>query len=235
MPVPFFYISDYTGNPGEITLEEDTSAHVVQVLRMNNGERINLTDGNGHLLQATIISAHKKHCLVKVDHSENVKRPARTISIAISLVKNNARFEWFLEKATEIGINKIIPLICERTEKEKFRFDRMKQICISAMLQSQQVWLPGLSEPVSFGKIKEWQNNEGPNFIAHCEKEEKQPLSNFLVSHPQHSLICIGPEGDFTPAEIETAINNGFIPVSLGNNRLRTETAALVAAVLMAN
>lgn len=235
MPVPFFYISDYPGKPGEIILDEDTSAHVVQVLRMKDGELINLTDGKGHLLNATIISAHKKHCLVKIDRAENFERPARTTAIAISLIKNNARFEWFLEKATEIGVNRIIPLICERTEKEKFRFDRMKQICISAMLQSQQVWLPELIEPLPFGKIKEWQNNEGPNFIAHCEKEEKQPLSYYLVLRPPHALICIGPEGDFTRGEIETAQKNDFIPVSLGDNRLRTETAALVAAVMLTN
>ena len=142
--------------------------------------------------------------------------------------------EWFLEKATEIGVSEIIPLICERTEKQNFRFDRMKGICISAMLQSQQCWLPVLHEP---GKYIEFIKyiNERPDvkkFIAYCDDQAvKQNLSTFQPLN--HSTILIGPEGDFTKPEIELALQNDFTPVSLGETRLRSETAGIVAATLL--
>src|SRR5258705_11953025 len=148
--IPFFYIEEFNPSQKEIVLDEDTSPHVVQVLRMKEGERLNLTDGKGNLITAEISDAHKKHCAVKVIDSRFTSHLSRKISIAISLLKNANRFEWFLEKATEIGISEIVPLICERTEKQKFRYDRMKGICVSAMLQSQQCWLPELHEPVKY-------------------------------------------------------------------------------------
>src|SRR4051812_11803753 len=120
MAAPFFYINDYI-NQSSIVLSEETSRHVVQVLRMKIGEQVNLTDGRGHLLSTTITDDHKKHCTVKVDSVEYREKHPHSIVIAISLVKNASRFEWFLEKATEVGITEIVPLICERTEKEKFR------------------------------------------------------------------------------------------------------------------
>ena len=145
MAFPFFYINEYNSSQKEIVLDEDTSRHMVQVLRMKEGEKLNLTDGKGNLITAEIIDDHKKHCSVKIIDSQFTTHDSRKITIAISLLKNTNRFEWFLEKATEIGVNEIIPLICERTEKQKFRYDRMKGICISAMLQSQQCWLPVLT------------------------------------------------------------------------------------------
>jgi len=234
MTLPFFYISDFNPAQKEIILEEDTSRHVVQVLRMKEGEKLNLTDGKGHLISAEITDDHKKHCSVKVIDSRLTSHVSRKISIAISLLKNTNRFEWFLEKATEIGVSEIIPLICERTEKQKFRHDRMKGICISAMLQSQQCWLPGLHEPVKYIEyIKSiMDDTDLIKFIAHCEDQtEKKSLSNFQPSI--HSTILIGPEGDFTKQEIELALENKFIPVSLGETRLRSETAGMVALVLL--
>ena len=234
MTLPFFYISDFNPAQKEIILEEDTSRHVVQVLRMKEGEKLNLTDGKGHLISAEITDDHKKHCSVKVIDSRLASHVSRKISIAISLLKNTNRFEWFLEKATEIGVSEIIPLICERTEKQKFRHDRMKGICISAMLQSQQCWLPGLHEPVKYIEyIKSiMDDTDLIKFIAHCEDQtEKKSLSNFQPSI--HSTILIGPEGDFTKQEIELALENKFIPVSLGETRLRSETAGMVALVLL--
>jgi 16S rRNA (uracil1498-N3)-methyltransferase len=148
-------------------------------------------------------------------------------------LKNTHRFEWFLEKATEIGVSEIIPLVCERTEKEKFRADRLQGICISAMLQSQQTWLPVLHEPVQFEDLKMWKCENGPNYIAHCTDTAKQAFPHSHISTSPHSLICIGPEGDFTPKEIELALQHQFIPVSLGETRLRTETAGVVAAALL--
>ena len=144
--------------------------------------------------------------------------------------KNVSRFEWFLEKATEIGVGEIIPLICERTEKEKFRQDRLQQILISAMLQSQQCHMPLLQEPLAFNKAVNL--NFEQKFIAHCTDEKKAPLST-QSKRSTSSLILIGPEGDFTNIEIELALNKKFVPVSLGENRLRTETAGIVAATLL--
>ncbi len=213
-------------------LDEDTSKHVVQVLRMKVGELLNLTDGKGHLLTCSISDDSKKNCTVEVKES-TYKQPAnRKISIAISLLKNTNRFEWFLEKATEIGVNEIIPLICERTEKEKFRQDRLQGIVTSAMLQSQQCWLSMLQEPVSFQKfVKE--STVDVKLIAHCIESDKKQLSDFQIESFASRLICIGPEGDFTNEEIELALQNNFIPVSLGETRLRTETAGVVAATLL--
>ena len=234
MALPFFYINEYNISQKEIVLDEDTSRHVVQVLRMKEGEKLNLTDGKGSLITAEVIDAHKKHGSVKIVNSQPKIQDSRKVTIAISLLKNTSRFEWFLEKATEIGISEIIPLICERTEKQKFRFDRMMGICISAMLQSQQCWLPELHEPVKYIEyIKSiTDNSDLTKFIAHCEESTgKKNLSTFQPLN--NSTILIGPEGDFTKNEIELALQNNFTPVSLGETRLRSETAGMVAAALL--
>lgn len=231
MTFPFFYIKSYDSKQEQIVLDEDNSRHIVQVLRMKQGEQLNLTDGKGSLLTCTIADDHKKHCTVTIDKTEFSEQAGKYITIAISLVKNTNRFEWFLEKATEIGVREIIPLICERTEKERFRLDRMQGICISAMLQSQQAWLPVLHEPVTFEKIGEWKS-PGLNLIAHCIEQDKKQLKEIPAGR---SLICIGPEGDFTSAEIGLALQENFVPVGLGETRLRTETAGVVAAALLLN
>ena len=233
MNLPFFYIPEYDASQKQITLDEDTSRHVVQVLRMKKDEQINLTDGKGNLLTCSIIDDHKKHCLVNVFDSRLTTRDSRRTTIAISLLKNSNRFEWFLEKATEIGVSEIIPLICARTEKEKFRFDRMKGICVSAMLQSQQCWLPVLHEPVQFDDLVLGQFDNAGKFIAHCEEGDKKSLADLQINKSSNHLIIIGPEGDFTDKEIGLALKNNFIPVSLGETRLRTETAGIVAATLL--
>ena len=234
MALPFFYSEEITTASIQLVLNEDTSKHVVQVLRMKNGEQLNLTDGKGNLFTTEIIDDHKKKCTVKILATHYHQPSEKKITIAISLVKNASRFEWFLEKATEIGVNEIIPLICERTEKQHVRFDRMKGILISAMLQSQQCWLTVLREPVKFSKFitKEY---VGQKFIAHCEDEQSKKSLHQHISISTHQLICIGPEGDFTKSEIEAALQNDFIPVALGETRLRTETAGIVAATLLCN
>ncbi len=232
MALPFFYIDDFNSSQKEIVLDEDTSRHVVQVLRMKEEEKLNLTDGKGSLMTAEVIDAHKKHCSVKIIDTQHTTQDSRKVTIAISLLKNNSRFEWFLEKAIEIGVSEIVPLICERTEKQKFRYDRMKGICISAMLQSQQTWLPLLHEPKQFSHLAIEQFDDQQKFIAHCEEASiKKQLSTFQPFN--HSTILIGPEGDFSKEEIEFALQKSFIPVSLGETRLRTETAGIVAAVLL--
>lgn len=233
MHPPFFYIESFDTTKKTIVLDEDTSKHVVQVLRMKVGEKINLTDGKGSLLMCGITADHKRHCEVEVLSSVIYPLSSKKITIAISLLKNSNRFEWFLEKATEIGVSEIIPLICERTEKEKFRWDRMNAICISAMIQSQQCWLPVLHEPAQFGDLMERHFDDVIKFIAHCEDADKKQLSNYQIDKSSNCLIAIGPEGDFTEKEITLALENKFIPVSLGETRLRTETAGVVAAALL--
>jgi 16S rRNA (uracil1498-N3)-methyltransferase len=233
MSLPFFYIEDV--GQDVIVLDEDTSKHIVSVLRMKEGERLHLTDGKGHLLEAEITGAHKKKCTVKINKRHFTNAGDRKTIIGISILKNTSRFEWFLEKATEIGITEIIPLICDRTEKEHFRYDRMNGILMSALLQSQQVWLPVLHQPIGFGQLlrQEEINKIGQRFIAHCLPEKKNNLADLVDRTKPAQVVLVGPEGDFTPQEVETALQYHFIPVSLGNTRLRTETAGLVAATLL--
>lgn len=235
MSIPFFYINQYGPEQNEIVLDEDTSRHVVQVLRMEKGEDLNLTDGKGLLIQTAIVDAHRKHCRVRVIEKKSVEHGNLKTAIGISLLKNPSRFEWFLEKATELGITEIIPLICARTEKEKFRHDRLQQVLVSAMLQSQQCWLPLLHQPIAYSLLFRQEDiaHYQEKYIAHCIENEKQELTLQLKSPAHSRLILIGPEGDFTSEETELAIQNHFQPVALGNNRLRAETAGVVAATLL--
>lgn len=235
MALPFFYISQYDVAQKEIVLDEDTSRHVVQVLRMNAGEKLNLTNGKGFLLTAIIKDNHKKHCVVEIEQSEFANAPGKRVTIAISLLKNTNRFEWFLEKATELGVTEIIPLLCARTEKEKFRHDRLQQILVSAMLQSQQAWLPVLHEPVAYELLFRQEELRGAQhkYIAHCEEGQKQELVDVLANTVDDRIVLIGPEGDFTTEEINLALAAHFKPVSLGETRLRAETAGVVAATLL--
>lgn len=231
MALPFFFVEKLDAS--FITLNEETSKHIVQVLRMENGEKLQLTDGKGSLAIASITDNNRKRCQAQIVQTSNIKAPAANITIAISPVKNNSRFEWFLEKATEIGVNNIIPLICSRTEKQHFKFDRMQSILISAMLQSQQAWLPELHQPIKLNEAV-LKASQDQKFIAHCEDESnKTQLNSVLVNNPGSKLILIGPEGDFTKEEIDLALSNNFKPVALGDTRLRTETAGIVAATLL--
>lgn len=235
MSIPIFYNADSNSSKKIILLDENTSRHIAQVLRMKTGSSLQLTDGNGNLYNCQISLIHKKNCEVEVLETKFIENKTQKISIAISLLKNANRFEWFIEKATEIGVSEIIPLLCERTEVQKFRFERMKTICISAMLQSQQYYLPLLHEPTKFNKLVVEKNNNCQKLIAYCSETEMQRLTYQQISKSSNQIILIGPEGDFSKNEVELAIQNHFIPVSLGKNRLRTETAAVVAATLLCN
>ena len=233
MSLPLFFLETIDEQHSTLVLSEEASKHIVQVLRMTTGERLQLTDGKGIIITAEISNDHKKSCTVKIISIEKIPAPQKQITIAISLVKNASRFEWFLEKATEIGVTTIIPIICSRTEKQHFRFDRMKGILTSAMLQSHQAWLPILHEPVLFEKLILTDKSES-KFIAHCETDEKKNHLN-AIPKSSSSIMLIGPEGDFTTPEIELALKNNFTPISLGENRLRTETAGMVAVTLLNN
>jgi 16S rRNA (uracil1498-N3)-methyltransferase len=229
MSLPIFYITEPASQPF-ITLNEETSKHVVQVLRMKQGDKLNLCDGQGNLINASIVDNHKKKCTVNVLSTKHEVRDTKFVSIGISLLKNTSRFEWFLEKATEIGVSEIIPLLCDRTEKQHFRFERMNNILISAMLQSQQYWLPKLHEPQTFDKVLMSSIIE-KKLIAHCENEQKQDVKDY--SNSSSIQILIGPEGDFSPQEISVALEQNYLPVTLGQTRLRTETAGVVAAAIL--
>ena len=231
MNLPYFYEENI--EPSIQYLGEETSKHCVQVLRMKEGEKLQLTNGKGNLYTAIIIHADKKNCGIRIETSSFEEPVAKNISIAISLLKNPSRLEWFMEKATEIGIKEVIPIICEHTEKQNFRFDRMNNILISAMLQSKQAWLPLLHQPTKFNAFIN-KNVEGLKLIAHCVEEEKKSLTDVACQN-NNILILIGPEGDFSAPEINTALEKNFIPVTLGSTRLRTETAGIVAATLLAN
>ncbi|RYY94373.1 MAG: 16S rRNA (uracil(1498)-N(3))-methyltransferase [Chitinophagaceae bacterium] len=230
MAVPYFFVDAIEGS--SVQLDEATSKHVVSVLRMERGEELLLTDGKGLKAKAVISDDNRKRCVVTIGERQHEAVLSPRVTIGISLVKNAARFEWFLEKATEIGVTEILPLLCARTEKEKFRADRLQGILQSAMLQSQQCWLPVLHEPVAFADAL--RSDADQRFIAHCEEGNKVDLATQL--RPGKSrLLLIGPEGDFAPAEIEAALTAGFLPATLGATRLRTETAGMVGAVLLRN
>ena len=232
MALPFFYKEDLDASSTDVVLDEATSKHMVQVLRMQNGEQLQLTNGKGDLFTTEVTDDNRKKCTVKVIQKSKIANLKSKISIAISPVKNNTRFEWFLEKATEIGVSEIIPLICSRTEKTVFKFDRMKSILVSAMLQSQQCWLPVLHEPTKFNALIT-SSIQQQKFVAHCSDGAKRSLSDLNNESLSSKIILIGPEGDFTPDEIELALQNHFSAVSLGDTRLRTETAGIVAATLL--
>ena len=195
---------------------------------MQKGEQVLLTDGKGRKAIGVLKDDNRKKCIISVDTITTEGKKIQPVAIGMSLVKNTARMEWFLEKATEIGVSQIIPLICERTIREKFRMERMEQILISAMLQSQQCWLPQLHEPTTF--LEAVQMPFTSKYIAYCE-EKTQVLQPGL--HSRNTILLVGPEGDFSPAEIKSATDNGFQTISLGPTRLRTETAAMAAAVLL--
>jgi len=235
MSLPLFYSPVIPGVGEFLELEEENARHIVQVLRKRTGDEVRLTDGKGTISLCTIMASAKKSCTVSIQSITNVPPPLHKVTIAISLLKNAGRFEWFLEKAAETGIHAIVPLICQRTERQVFRESRSKSILVSAMLQSQQSWLTEISAPLPFpsfmASLK--QPSFDRQYIAHCEDDAKRELATMIDREQRSSLILIGPEGDFTPEEIIAAIAAGCIPVQLGETRLRTETAGITAAVLL--
>jgi 16S rRNA (uracil1498-N3)-methyltransferase len=229
MDFPFFYFDTILEEGAVVTPPEDTARHMVQVLRMREGEQLVFTNGHGRSALCSIQTTSKKSCTILVGEVTVWPNRKKQITIAISLLKNANRFEWFLEKVAELGVARVVPLQSARTEKQHFRKDRAQTILISALQQSQQAWLTEITEPTSFDAFLQ-QSVSGSTFIAHCEPSEKQVLSGAGLDA---ATILIGPEGDFTPSEIQAAIQKGFIPVTLGDTRLRTETAGIAVAVKM--
>lgn len=234
MQVPFFYEENLPDATENFVLSADTSKHVVQVLRMKKGDSLILTNGKGIELNVSILNPDKRKTEVAFNNKRNFLSPDNMNAIAISLLKNENRFEWFLEKATELGIHKIYPLICERTEKKSFRKDRMKNIMVSAMLQSRQYFLPELADPTSLHDVLA-DGDYQQKLIAHCMDEGAKAGLQEIVDKESTRIVLIGPEGDFTEDELAESIKAGYLPVSLGDTRLRTETAGIVAAVFLIN
>jgi len=226
MPVPYFYEPSLNIGVNQFTLSPETSKHCVQVLRMEEGANIDITNGMGDVFNATLQTAHKANSMVTIQGHQSFAETQQKITLGISLLKNAVRLEWLFEKATEMGIHQIVPIICERTIHERFKMDRMQNILQSAMIQSQQAWLPLLSEPIAFNAFMH-KHKASVNLIAHCEPSEKKNIKEIVALNDVNLLI--GPEGDFSSAEIGMAISNNYTPIQLGPTRLRTETAGIFA------
>ena len=226
MSIPYFYEPSILSGQTSFTLNEISSKHCVQVLRMQENQRVDITNGLGYLFEATILNAHKKNTIVQIQSERFIAAPSQKITLGIGLLKNLTRLEWLLEKATEMGVYEILPLLCEHTLFEKFKLERFQNILQSAMIQSQQVWLPILDTPVKFKEAIQNQK-QGQKLIAHCEDGNKINIKEIEAS--ADLLLFIGPEGDFSSTEIELALANNYQAIHLGPTRLRTETAALFA------
>jgi 16S rRNA (uracil1498-N3)-methyltransferase len=220
-----FYTPDINGI--EYTLNEDESKHAIRVLRLNTGDTIFLVDGKGTLYETVIADAHPKQCkvIVKNVQTEYEKRNYH-LHIAISPLKNSDRFEWFLEKATEIGIDEITPLLCDHSEKKNLNIDRCNRIVESAMKQSFKAYHPIIHQLTKFEDFVSNKENS-VKLIAICDGE--RDLIRNKYHRGEKVCILIGPEGDFSLEEFKKAQSSGYIPITLGNSRLRTETAGLAA------
>ena len=225
----FYFDSDL--NTGEkYVLPEIESKHLCKVLRMKEGDLVALLNGKGKLAKSRISLAHPKKCEVEVIKADYFEKEPYSIEIAIAPTKNNDRIEFLVEKATELGVHKIIFLDCSNNERTKLRFDRLTKIAISAMKQSKRYHLPILEGMVEF---KAFIDQYKSGYIAHCEDRQKD--EEIVTYSNRSNIITIGPEGDFTQDEINYALKNGFKALSLGKTRLRTETAGLYACMMMKN
>lgn len=222
-----FYNANISENDTSFSFDKDESRHIAKVLRKKLGDILHISNGKGWLFTAEITQAEQKNCIVSI--TSKVFQPKRNynLHLAVAPTKMNDRYEWFLEKATEIGIETITPIICEHSERKVIKMERFEKIIQSAMKQSLQCYLPKLNAPIAF---KEFINQEftDKTFIAHCEETDKKSLKSQLTTATDCTIL-IGPEGDFSVKEIEMALQHNFIPVTLGETRLRTETAAIAA------
>ncbi|MCW3806237.1 16S rRNA (uracil(1498)-N(3))-methyltransferase [Plebeiibacterium marinum] len=222
-----FFDTDFSAKQPTLNLEE--SKHCIKVLRHRNGDEISVLNGNGTIYTATITDANPKACRLEItEEKTEEKRPFR-IHMAVAPTKNIDRFEWFLEKATEIGIEEITPIICDHSERKVIKPERLNKILVSATKQSLKHYLPQLNAVTSFKDfISNNKNTNSNKYIAHCQNHPKTLLKNSYKNN-EDVLILIGPEGDFSIEEIKEATENNFNEISLGKARLRTETAALMA------
>lgn len=222
-----FYNATLNPNDTEIAFDNIESKHLAKVLRKKISDPINITNGKGYLFEAKLSMVTDKKCIAKIENTHFFEKQKPTITLAIAPTKSIDRIEWLLEKATEIGLDTFVPLLCQHSERKQLKTERLEKIAISAIKQSQQYWLPIIEPLTNFKKFVT--TAKGTKLIAHCDDDsEKKLISEFKNAHDNYSIL-IGPEGDFSVNEIKLATDNGFNPISLGNNRLRTETAGLVA------
>lgn len=234
-----FYIPEVSGDTCKLSEEE--SKHCIRVLRLEKDDVVEITDGKGNRFKAVIEDSHPKACVLKIGEHHKEAAPAWELTIAVAPTKNIARMEWLAEKLTEIGFTKLIPIKCHNSERTVLKTERLKKIVIEAMKQSGRAYLPKIEELVSFADLIHNSNPfKGVKFIPHCLPEsskagndpDRKTLSS-TYKKGENALVLIGPEGDFTKEEIGIAIENRFTPVSLNEQTLRTETAALVAATAL--
>ncbi len=227
-----FYNASLDNSFKQFHFPAEESKHIVKVLRKKENDILQITNGKGYLFEAKIIDANPKKCKAQITSTEKTIPRLHSLHLAVAPTKMNDRFEWFLEKATEIGVNEITPILCEHSERKVIKPERLEKVLQSAMKQSLQTFLPKLNPLTSYEDFLK--NVTGDlKFIAHCEDEEKAELKRRLAAD-KDVVILIGPEGDFSSNEIQLAYDTGFTPVSLGRNRLRTETAAIYACTVVA-
>jgi len=227
--VPLFFHDDVLTADTEVTLYEDTAKHVVQVLRMQSGGKIALTNGKGYRAEASIRTIQKRNTTVWIDKLDFYEKRTTLLHLGVAFTKNSSRNEWILEKVTELGACTIIPLQTNRSEREKFRFDRWRNILVAAIIQSQQYYLPDLRELTTLEDLANEMGNTPQKLVAHCiDNTDRMQLSEALQKEKE-TLLLIGPEGDFTGEEVKELTSKGFAGIAMGANRLRTETAAVTA------
>jgi 16S rRNA (uracil1498-N3)-methyltransferase len=222
-----FYNKNLKIEDETFVFDKDESKHIIKVLRKQEGDVLFVTNGLGYLFTTKITLASDSKCTVKIDSIKQQEAPKYNLHLAVAPTKMNERYEWLLEKITEIGCQEITPIICDHSERKIIKMERFQKIIESAMKQSLHYYMPKLNDPIVFKDFIA-KTFTGKKFIAHCEETDKKSLKNSLqLNHD--CVICIGPEGDFSIKEINAALAENFVPVSLGDTRLRTETAAIVA------
>lgn len=224
-----FYAPDLDFQQGTYTFDQEESKHCVRVLRLISGSPLCLTDGRGTMVWAQVEDASPKRCRVRLcERAGEFEKRGYELWMGVAPTKNMDRLEWFVEKATEIGVDRITPLLTDHSERKVVKSDRLTKVATSAMKQSLKAYHPHIDELTPF---KEWvsQPFDGVRLIAHCEKDQPRRLLKELLRPGERVMVLIGPEGDFSPEEITFAREHGFVDLSLGRSRLRTETAAVVA------
>ena len=222
-----FYNPNINETTENFSFDKEESKHIIKVLRKKDTDILHVTNGLGFLFKTEITLASDSKCTVKIISFEKAAPSKSRLHLAVAPTKMNDRYEWFLEKATEIGIQEITPIICDHSERKVINNERFDKILLAAMKQSNELYLPKLNPALSFKEFVALKNDD-LKLIAHCEETDKKTLKSVLKPN-QNLTMLIGPEGDFSDKEITLAISNDYIPVSLGNTRLRTETAAIVA------
>ncbi|KAA1245349.1 16S rRNA (uracil(1498)-N(3))-methyltransferase [Aquimarina sp. RZ0] len=223
-----FYSKDISETTTEFTFSREESRHITKVLRKKEGDTLYITNGDGLSCQGIITFSSLNTCRIQIENKKHILGKSYNIHLVVAPTKMNDRYEWFLEKATEIGVQEITPVICDHSERKVIKLERFERILQSAMKQSLQYYLPKLNPVISFTNFIKYKKTD-QLLIAHCEEAKKQAIKEVLI--PGNDItILIGPEGDFSNKEIEIALQSGYTPVTLGETRLRTETAAIIAA-----